>query len=1023
MSSSKNLEFKKTAFLNKSNSAFIEEMYLKFVNNDPELPDSWRKYFKEVGDEDDIIVNEINGPSWSPSKKVSINKKENFENQITEQNNDDIIKSNTNSIKAVAMIRSYRQRGHLIAKLDPLGLLKSDYLEELHPESYGFKKEDYQKKIFLDNVTNKQYSNINEILKFLKEKYCGSLGYEYMHISNPTERKWFRDRVEKADDFNFTQNGKEAILNKLIQAEGFEKFLHTKYVGTKRFGLDGGESLIPALEQVIKIGGQSNVKEVKIGMSHRGRLNVLANVLQKSYKRIFNEFAGEISSKSKDDTGDVKYHLGASSNREFDGNSVHVSLTDNPSHLEAVNPVVLGQTRAKQFFHKDKDRKKVIPILIHGDAAFAGQGVVAECFAMSGLPGHNTGGTIHIIVNNQIGFTTSPRFARSSPYPSDIAKMVEAPIIHVNGDDPEAVVYAARIATDFRLKFNRDVVIDLICYRRFGHNEGDEPSFTQPLMYKKIRSHPSTIKVYGEKLVSEGSITNDYLNNSIKKFKDLLDDQFKNAKNYKPKIEWFEGTWSRYRPERGKDKRGVTGSDTKKLRNISDKINTIPSEINIHKTIMKILDNRKLSVSNGKGIDWSTAESLAFGSLLEEGYPVRLVGQDSGRGTFSQRHSVLRNQIDNSRYIPLNNISNKQKNFEIVDSFLSELAVLGFEYGYSLVEPNTLTIWEAQFGDFANGAQVVIDQFIASGERKWSRASGLVMLLPHGYEGQGPEHSSARLERFLQLCSNDNMQVMNCTTPANYFHALRRQMHRDFRKPLIIMTPKSLLRHKHCVSNLDDFSKKNSFHRVLWDHAIDPKVKGFIKLKKPKKIEKVILCSGKVYFDLLEAREKLEKNKDVKSYILDLRNNPGGLLSQAIKISDFFLDNGEIVSTKSRKPSENRKWFAKKGDLTNGKVLIVLINYGSASASEIVAGALKDHKRAILLGENSYGKGSVQSIIPLKNDGAIRLTVAKYYLPSGKSISEVGVSPDIEIDEGNDDFRIKTETDNQLKYAIKLLKG
>ena len=549
MSSSKNLEFKKTAFLNKSNSAFIEEMYLKFVNNDPELPDSWRKYFKEVGDEDDIIVNEINGPSWSPSKKVSINKKQNFENQIIEQNNDDIIKSNTNSIKAVAMIRSYRQRGHLIAKLDPLGLLKSDYLEELHPESYGFKKEDYQKKIFLDNVTNKQYSNINDILKFLKDKYCGSLGYEYMHISNPTERKWFRDRVEKADDFNFTQNGKEAILNKLIQAEGFEKFLHTKYVGTKRFGLDGGESLIPALEQIIKIGGQSNVKEVKIGMSHRGRLNVLANVLQKSYKRIFNEFAGEISSKSKDDTGDVKYHLGASSNREFDGNSVHVSLTDNPSHLEAVNPVVLGQTRAKQFFHKDKERKKVIPILIHGDAAFAGQGVVAECFAMSGLPGHNTGGTIHIIVNNQIGFTTSPRFARSSPYPSDIAKMVEAPIIHVNGDDPEAVVYAARIATDFRLKFNRDVVIDLICYRRFGHNEGDEPSFTQPLMYKKIRSHPSTIKVYGEKLVSEGSITNDYLNNSIKKFKDLLDDQFKNAKNYKSKIEWFEGTWSRYRPE------------------------------------------------------------------------------------------------------------------------------------------------------------------------------------------------------------------------------------------------------------------------------------------------------------------------------------------------------------------------------------------------------------------------------------------------------------------------------------------
>ena len=869
MSSSKNLEFEKTAFLSKSNSAFIEEMYVKFINNDPNLPDSWKEYFKEVGDEADIVLKEINGPSWSPSPKKALIKKgqkDYKENNSTSEL--EIMKSNANSIKAVAMIRSYRQRGHLIAKLDPLGLLKADYLDELHPESYGFKKEDYQKRIFLDGVTNKKESNIKEILEFLREKYCGSLGYEYMHISNPTERKWFRDRVEKTDDFKFTQNGKEAILNKLIQAEGFEKFLHTKYVGTKRFGLDGGESLIPALEQIIKIGGQSQVKEVKIGMSHRGRLNVLANVLQKSYKRIFNEFAGEISSSKKDGAGDVKYHLGASSNREFDGNSVHVSLTDNPSHLEAVNPVVLGQTRAKQYFHQDKERKKVIPILIHGDAAFAGQGVVAECFAMSGLRGHNTGGTIHIIINNQIGFTTSPRFARSSPYPSDVAKMVEAPIIHVNGDDPEAAVYAARIATDFRLKFNRDVVIDLICYRRFGHNEGDEPSFTQPLMYKKIRSHPTPVNFYGEKLIKEQTISKDHLNTSIKKFKDLLDDQFKTAKDYKPKIEWFEGTWSRYKPERGKDKRGVTGADIKKLREISEKITTMPKEINVHKTISKIMENRKLAVKNGTNIDWSTAEALAFGSLLDEGYPVRLVGQDSGRGTFSQRHSVLRNQIDNSRYIPLNNISNKQKQFEVVDSFLSELAVLGFEYGYSLVEPNTLTLWEAQFGDFANGAQVVIDQFIASGERKWSRASGLVMLLPHGYEGQGPEHSSARLERFLQLCSNYNMQVMNCTTPANYFHALRRQMHRDFRKPLVIMTPKSLLRHKQCISNIDDFNKQNSFHRVLWDHAIDPKSKGFIKLKKSKDIKKVILCSGKVYFDLIEAREKLKRN-DVIFYRIE----------------------------------------------------------------------------------------------------------------------------------------------------------
>jgi 2-oxoglutarate dehydrogenase E1 component len=890
MSLTKNLEFEKTSFLTKSNSAFLEQMYLKYINKDLDLPSSWKNYFDDLGDELDLVVNEIKGPSWAPIKKqINIVEKKpkkevhsngSVKNVISENN----LQNNIDSIKAVELIRAYRLRGHLLARLDPLGLKKTEYLEELHPEYYGFKKSDYKREIFLNGVTNKKYSNINEILTFLNNTYCGPIGYEYMHISNPEERIWLRKRIEEDEnEIKFTKNGKEAILNKLIQAEGFEKFLATKYVGTKRFGLDGAESLIPALEQIIKIGGQSQIKEVKIGMSHRGRLNVLANVLQKSYKRIFNEFAGEFNSSSNEGAGDVKYHLGASSNREFDGNPVHVSLTDNPSHLEAVNPVVLGQTRAKQFFHKDRERNKVIPILIHGDAAFAGQGIVAECFAMSGLPGHNTGGTIHIIVNNQIGFTTSPRFARSSPYPSDVAKMVDAPILHVNGDDPEAVIYATRIATEFRLKFNRDVVVDLICYRRFGHNEGDEPSFTQPLMYEKIRSHPTTLKLYGQKLTQEQIFTEEGVNQKIKTFKDLLDDQFKTAKDYKPKIEWFEGTWSRYKPEKGKDKRGVTGVDKEIIKSISDRINVIPSEINPHKTVAKVFDLRKKSIDTEKNIDWATAESLAFATLLNEGYPVRLVGQDSGRGTFSQRHSVLRNQSDNSRYIPLNHISEGQKKYEIVDSFLSELAVLGFEYGYSLVEPNTLTLWEAQFGDFANGAQIIIDQFISSGERKWSRASGIVMLLPHGYEGQGPEHSSARLERFLQLCSNDNMQVMNCTTPANYFHALRRQMKRDFRKPLIMMTPKSLLRNKYCVSDLEDFSKNNSFHRVLWDHAIDPKTEGFIKLKNSSKIRKVILCSGKVYFDLLEAREKLKIDDVILYRIEQLYPFPAKTLVKELK--------------------------------------------------------------------------------------------------------------------------------------------
>ena len=955
MSSSKNPEIEKTSFLTKSNSSFIENMYLRYIEKDKTLPVSWQSYFKSLDEEQSLVIKEIEGPTWNPNKKkINIINQENekLETNIN-LNNSEIEKSKNDSIKAIALIRAYRIRGHLIANLDPLKMMKREYLHELHPADHGFEKKDYDKKIYLNNYLDKDYASINEILSFLRKIYCSTIGAEYMHISDPIEKTWFRDRMEKEENqLKFTENGKKAILNKLIQAEGFEKFLALKFVGTKRFGLDGAESLIPALEQIIKKGGQLGVKEVKIGMAHRGRLNVLANLLQKSYKRIFNEFMGEFLNSHSDATGDVKYHLGASSDREFDGNSVHISLTDNPSHLEAVNPVVLGQTRAKQFYHKDTQRNKVIPILIHGDAAFAGQGIVAECFSMSGLPGHNTGGTIHFIINNQIGFTTSPRFARSSPYPSDLGKVIESPILHCNGDDPEAVIHCAKIAIEFRQKFKKDVVIDMICYRRFGHNEGDEPSFTQPLMYKKIKEHPSTLNVYGERLIKEEVINKDQFEKMKKDFKNLLDDQFKNAKDYKPKIEWFEGTWSRYKPERGKDKRGKSGVDLNKLLKISEKINKIPAKMDVHKTIIRILDARKQSINNKKGIDWSSAESLAFGSLLLEGYPVRLVGQDSGRGTFSQRHSILRNQNDNSRYIPLNNISEKQKKFEIVDSFLSELAVLGFEYGYSLVEPSTLTIWEAQFGDFANGAQVVIDQFISSGERKWSRASGLVMLLPHAYEGQGPEHSSARLERFLQLCAQDNLQVINCTTPANYFHALRRQIHRDFRKPLVIMTPKSLLRNKLCVSNLEDFGKKNSFHRVLWDHAIDPNEKDFIKLKKPKNINKVILCSGKVYFDLLQAREKIKKDdvvifrieqlypfpvkslvKEIKAYAKNAKfywcqeepKNMGAWFSVRDYIQwtlDYIEANNNIINYIGRKPAASPATGYAKRHLSQQKEII-----------------------------------------------------------------------------------------------------
>jgi 2-oxoglutarate dehydrogenase E1 component len=865
-SSDNNITYKKTSFLAGVNAEFINEFYADYISDPDSLPDSWRKFFDGLSDNEKLIFDDIKGPSWSPEKrlkkiKIPKNLNEDDVSKTADINLDTVKQASKDSVRAIMLIRAYRIRGHLIANLDPLLIQKKEEHPELRPETYGFKKKDYNRKIFLDGVLGLQYADLNQILEILKKTYSSNIGYEFLHMGDPEEKSWIRDRIEGPEkNISFTENGKKAILNKIIQAEGFEKYLHVKFVGTKRFGLDGGESLIPALEQIIKKGGNLGAKEIKIGMPHRGRLNVLANVMGKPFKAIFSEFFGKTVNASKSFEGDVKYHLGASSNREFDGNSVHISLTDNPSHLEAVNPVVLGQVRAKQFFHKDKERRKVIPVLMHGDAAFAGQGIVAECFAMSGLPGHNIGGTIHIIVNNQIGFTTAPRFARSSPYPSDVAKIAQAPIFHVNGDDPEAVVHCAKIATEYRQKFNRDVVIDMVCYRRFGHNEGDEPSFTQPIMYKKIKSHPSTLSIYGKKLSQEGLTTESELQKEKVNFKSFLEKEFESSKSYKSELKWFDGAWSRFKPGLGKDKRGASGVDKKLLIEIGQKISKVPSNIIIHKTLKKIFDLRIRAIEDGKAIDWSTAESLAFGTLLTEGFSVRLSGQDSGRGTFSQRHAVLRNQDGHERYIPLNNISKGQKNFEIIDSLLSEFAVLGFEFGYSISEPETLVLWEAQFGDFANGAQIIIDQFISSGESKWGRASGLVMLLPHGYEGQGPEHSSARLERFLQLCAGENIQVVNCTTPSNYFHVLRRQMRREFRKPLIVMTPKSLLRHKKCVSNISEFSIKSTFHRVLEDDSFS-NIKNLLELKKKdSKVEKVVMCSGKIYYDLIEAREKLKIN-------------------------------------------------------------------------------------------------------------------------------------------------------------------
>lgn len=766
------------------------------------------------------------------------------------------------SVRALMLIRSYRVRGHLHADLDPLRILEKKPHPELDPASYGFTEADWDREIFLDNVLCLETGTIRQIVKILKRNYCGTFAIQFMHISNPEQKAWLQQRVEgEAKGVQFTPEGRKAIWTKMMQAETFERFLHKRYPGTKRFGLDGGEAMIPAMEQFIKRGGNLGVKEIILGMPHRGRLNMLTAVMGKEYHKVFNEFAGGHTWGADDyASGDVKYHLGASSDREFDGNKVHLSLTANPSHLEAVDPVVLGKARAKQEPSMPDDqytcRKHVLPLLLHGDAAFAGQGIVAECFAMSGLVGHRTGGTIHFVVNNQIGFTTSPQFSRSSPYPTDIALAVQPPIFHVNGDDPEAVVFAAKVATEFRQKFDTDAVIDMFCYRRYGHNEGDDPSFTQPHMYKVIKGHKTTLEIYTARMIEAGLLTEDEAKAGTDKFTDFLEAEFEKGKQQEHnKADWLEGAWSGLSTATT-DRRGHTGVSVERLSRLGKAMTEIPEGWNVHRTLKRVIGARRKAIEAGSGLDWATAEHMAFATLLDEGYPVRLSGQDSGRGTFSQRHSRLIDQETEARYTFLNHVSEDQATYEVIDSLLSEEAVLGFEYGYSTAAPNTLTLWEAQFGDFANGAQMVVDQFISSGERKWLRMSGLVMLLPHGFEGQGPEHSSARLERYLQLCAQDNMQVANVSTPANYFHILRRQIHRQFRKPLILMTPKSLLRHKRCVSDFSEMNARSSFHRVLWDDAEIQAKRGKVKLKPDKDIRRVVICSGKVYYDLFEAREE-----------------------------------------------------------------------------------------------------------------------------------------------------------------------
>ena len=885
-----------TSFLNPGNEAFIYQMYERWLDNPASVDSQWSAFFDEIKDDLKSARAEARGADWAPRSTAVVgvlgDDAGNSVSASTGQGefttlSDQALRgrhASIDSMQVLNLIRAYRFRGHLQANLDPLGLTEQVQHSELNPASYGFGPGDLDRPVFLNFTLGLEYGTVRQVLEALHQSYCGTIGVEYMHISEPKKRTWIQERIEQfGNHTRFSLNGKRAILENLIEADVFESFLDRKFRGTKRFGLDGGEAAISGVEQIVKRGSQLGVREFVIGMSHRGRLNMLANVMRKPYRAIFSEFQGGSSTPGDVlGSGDVKYHLGTSADRVFDNVSVHMSLTANPSHLEVVDPVVLGKVRAKQRKRGDHEREQVMGLLLHGDAAFAGQGVVSECFDMSELKGYSTGGTIHFVINNQIGFTTSPKYSRSSPYCSDIAKQVEAPIFHVNGDDAEAVVHVSRVAAEFRHRFKSDVVVDMICYRRHGHNESDEPSFTQPLMYKKIADHPTTVSIYAKQLEKEGVLVPGDYQNMVKRFENKLNEEFQAATSYKPnKADWLEGAWAGIERAVSDDpRRGETAVELDVLRKIGLALSRVPDTVAINPKVARQLDTRrKIVVETGEGIDWATAEALAFGSLLSEDVQVRLSGQDCGRGTFSQRHSVIVDQVTEDRYIPLNHIKVDQPQFEVLDSPLSEVGVLGFEYGYAIADPDMLVLWEAQFGDFANGAQVIFDQFVSSGEHKWLRMCGLVVLLPHGFEGQGPEHSSARLERYLQLCAEDNMQICNCTTPAQYFHVLRRQVRRTVRKPLILMTPKSLLRHKVCVSSLTDFGPGTNFHRLIWDIDRD---------LNPDEVDRIVICSGKVYYDLRAALNAFDQDVSDKIEIIRIEQLypfPSSLLMESLRSS------------------------------------------------------------------------------------------------------------------------------------------
>ncbi|WP_109451252.1 2-oxoglutarate dehydrogenase E1 component [Azospirillum sp. TSH64] len=929
---SANLE--QTSFLFGSNAGYVAELYASYLSNPAAVDPSWNSFFQDLDEDSRAVLDELRGASWTvsdledpkakrdpvaesfivavpngaatngaaaamngPGNGAMLSHTQQVYGGISPQQ---LRAATLDSIRALMLIRVFRVRGHMNAHFDPLGLEKREPHPELDPATYGFGPDDLDRPIFLNYSLGLETATLRQILDILHKTYCGTIGVEFMHIQDPEEKAWIQERIEGGRNHtDFTVNGKRAILERLTAAEGFEKFLQLKYTGTKRFGLEGGESMIPALEQILKRGGQLGLKEAVVGMAHRGRLNMLTNFMGKPFSAVFSEFQGNPSSpEDVQGSGDVKYHLGTSSDRDFNGNIVHLSLTANPSHLEWVNPVVLGKVRAKQQQRRDLEREQVMGVLIHGDAAFAGQGIVAETLGLSELRGYRTGGTMHFIINNQIGFTTNPTYSRSGVYCSDMAKMVQAPIFHVNGDDPEAVVHVSRIAIEFRQKFKRDVVIDMVCYRRHGHNEGDEPGFTQPIMYKNIRSHATTRELYAKQLVAENVITQSEGDQITQDFMKKLEGEFEASSTYKPnKADWLEGKWAGLEAQGANTAhRGETGVDLDKLKQIGFKLCEYPKDFAINSKIARQLEAKKKTLETGEGIDWATAEALAYGTLVAEGTGVRLSGQDSGRGTFSHRHAVMYDQNTEEKYVPLCHVSPDQATFEVHDSPLSEAAVVGYEYGYSLAEPHNLVLWEAQFGDFANTAQTIIDQFISSGESKWLRMSGLVLLLPHGYEGQGPEHSSARPERFLQMCAEDNWQICNVTTPANLFHVFRRQIRRSFRKPLVLFTPKSLLRHKLCISDLSEMGPGSSFHRVLGETAND--------LAANDKIRRIVVCSGKVYYDLLQER----MSRGIKDVVILRLEQLYPFPKDALAAEFAKYPNAELVWCQEE-PENQGAWF------------------------------------------------------------------------------------------------------------------